>query len=111
MLSVSPTKQSQIKSLEPQPEPQLQHTELIKQCKQVNKRNNCGASFDKIDKILHTLGRIELEWYEKAQTNNTKQPKETRPAAPIRNTCSVAQHNQAYAKQNQYTGRYWDMDV
>lgn len=37
--------------------------------------------------------RNELGWYEKAQTNNTKYAKETRPAVPKRYACSVAQHN------------------
>ena len=45
-------------SLEPQPEPQPQPSKLIKQCQQGNKRNNCGASFDKTDKICILWGGL-----------------------------------------------------
>ena len=47
----------------PQPEPQLQPYELIKQCKQVSKCNGCGFLFDKTDEKIYILGRNELEWY------------------------------------------------
>ena len=65
----------------PQPEPQLQTYELIKQ---VSKCNGCRFLFDKIDKKLNILGRNELEWYEKIATT-TKQYK-----IGQKNTCCCA---------------------
>ena len=58
-----------------QPEPQPQPHEVMKRCQQVSECNCFGASFDKTNKILYTLGRNGLEWYGKVATTN----KQNRP--------------------------------
>ena len=55
------------------PNQKLQTYELIKQCQQVSKFNDCRTFFNKTDKKLYILLRNEFEWYGEVTATNKQE--------------------------------------